>query len=212
MIKPWSTWYADMLPHLPECPYPLLDFEALRAAQTFFERTRAWQEFLPLIPVAAGQSSVTITPADATANLVRIEQAWYDSKPMGSVTSGELDSSYADDWTLHTGTPQEWYGLRFAVVGLYPLPMVAATIGLRCRVSLKPGDTATGLEESLNQHYRQALVDGAVGALMAYPNKPWSNNLAALRLAKFEQAIGDAQSDVTRSFGAARLPARVRWC
>jgi hypothetical protein len=49
----WSAWLPDVVPHLPECPIPVIEHELRRAAQLFFEGSRAWRIYVPAIAVAA---------------------------------------------------------------------------------------------------------------------------------------------------------------
>jgi hypothetical protein len=213
MAKAWSYWYPDLLTHVPGCPNPLADHELLRAAQAFFKESRSWQDTLPLIPVAVAQASIAITPPDAGQELVRVEQAFYDGLPIGVTTSEVLDSTHADDWTLHTGTPNKIYQLTPGVVRLYPIPVAAATSGLKLRVSLRPSESATGLADEMATKYRDEIHLGAKARLMMYPGKQWTNlDMAAVYSTAFDNVIGRANLSAARSFAAARKPSRPKWC
>ncbi len=213
MAKAWSYWLPDLLPHVAGVPVLIAEHELLRAAQKFFEGSRAWQATLPAAAVAANQSTVTPVFADTGQELVRVEQAWYDGKPLDITTADDLDAELGDDWTTHTGTPSRFLQLTPGVVTLYPVPNAAAATGLKLRVSIKPSDAATGLPDEMAVKFRDGIHIGAKARLMIYKDKPWTDyNAAAGYATAFESSVTSANIDAARSFGSARKPARPKWC
>lgn len=212
MAKAWSYWFPDLRTHVPGCPSAIAAHELRRAAQAFFKSTRAWQVTLPLVPVAANQSSVVVA-TDALAELVRLEQAWYDDKPLQMTTADDLDAAYGTDWNLTTGTPLKLYQLTPGVLRLYPTPLAASAKGLKLRVSQCPSDTATGLDDEMAVKYRDDIHVGAKARLMLYPGKPWNNPaMAGVYAAAFDAMVGKANFDASRSFNGARKRATPKWC
>lgn len=208
---PWSDWFKDLLPHVPGCPNILASHELLRAAQAFLIQTRAWVWTQAAVPITAGQTIETI--AVSGAQLVRVERAWYDDKPIDVRTTEELDTHFPDDWQSHTGTPSAIVQVTPGVVQLYPIPDAAATTGLKLRVSLKPSETATGLPHDLAVKYREEILAGAKARLMLYPNKPWSNDkMAIVSAGAFDAGVGMATLQAARSFGRGRISSRPKWC
>lgn len=207
----WSDWFKDLLPHVPGCPNILAAHELRRAAQAFLDQTRAWQVTQAAATVTAGQTIETISVAGA--DLVRVEKAWYDGKPMDIKTTEDMDASYADDWQIHTGTPSCLLQLTPGVLQFYPIPTVDATTGLKLRVSLKPNETATGVPHDLAMKYRSEILAGAKARLMLYPGKPWTNgDLAVISGGAFDAGVGKANLAAARSFGRGRIAARPKWC
>jgi hypothetical protein len=207
----WSDWFKDLLPHVPGCPNILAAHELLRAAQALLVQSRAWQVTQTEVPIDAAQAMETI--AVAGAQLVRIEKAWYDGIRMDIRTTEELDAQFSDDWQIHTGTPKALLQITPGVVQFYPIPDVAATTGLKLRVSLKPSDTATGLPHDIAIKYREPILAGAKARLMVYPNKPWSNDkLAMFNAGIFDNGVGTATIEAARSFGRGRIASRPKWC
>jgi hypothetical protein len=212
-IKAWSYWYPDVLPHVPGCPNPMVDFQLRRAAQAFFKDTRAWQVTQPLVAVAALQSSVVVLPADSGQELVRIEQAWFDRAPIGPTTADTLDRQFVDDWTLHTGTPNKVYQLTPGTVRLYPLPVAASVTGLKLRLSVRPSDSATGLDDEMAVKFRDDIANGAKAKLMMMNKKSWTDmDMAGIYSAAFDAACGSTSISAARSFGSARKPSNPKWC
>lgn len=208
---PWSDWFKDLLPHVPGCPNILAAHELVRAAQVLLAKSRAWQYTQPVVPVDAAQVNETI--AVTGAQLVRLEKAWYDGVRMDIRTTEEMDAQFSDDWTIHTGTPKALLQITPGVLQFYPIPDVAATTGLKLRLSLKPTDTASGLPHDMALRYREEILAGAKARLMVYPNKPWSNDkLAMLNAGVFDAGVGTATVEAARSFGRGRIASRPKWC
>lgn len=209
----WSAWFPDVQPHVAECPIVIMEHELRRAAQAFFEGSRVWKVTLDPVPVVAGQKTVTIAPTDPEQDLVRIETAWYDGKPLPVYSADEMDASFDEDWQEHTGDPMAVTQMIPGVARLYPVPVSDAATGLKCRVSVRPSDTATGIPDELRVKYKEAIAAGAKARLMLYPNKPWSNvDLGVAMAAAFDAAIGKSNIDAARSLGRARIASRPKWC
>jgi hypothetical protein len=208
----WSSWLPDLLPQLPDCPTILVEHEVRRAAQAFFEKTRAWHVTLAAVPVPAATSEVTIAPTDPEQSLVRVSQIWYDGKRLDPVTGDALAEHFGDDWQAHTGVPTAYTQETPAVIRLYPIPVDAALTGLVARVAVKPSETSTGLPDDLAVKFRDSLVTGAKGRLMMYVEKPWSNpKLGMKHESDFNAAIDKAHADAAVSFGKARIASRPKW-
>jgi hypothetical protein len=212
MPRAWSTWYPDILPHVPGCPGRLAVHELRRASQDFFKTSRAWKVVPAVFPVAANQTTVTVLPDDSGMEMVRVEMAWYDGKPMGTVTPETLDATYSDDWSTHTGTPEKILQLTPGIVQLYPLPTVAATTGLKVRMSVRPSDTSTGLPDDIAVKFREDIFIGARAKLLAYLNAPWSKPDVAMVLS-MEASMGASKANfqASKSYGGGRIASRPKW-
>lgn len=212
-MRAWSTWFPDLLPHVPGCPQVLAAHELRRAAQAFFRQTLAWRVTQAPIAVTAGTAEVSTAPLDAEQELVRIDAAWYDGKRIGPVTAEVLDGSYVDDWQTHTGTPTNYLQIVPGVVRLYPAPLADAATGLKLRLIVTPSDTSTGLPDDLALRYTDEIHVGAKSRLMLYPGKPWTSaELGGFYGQTFGQLIDRATANAARAFIQARLPSRVNWC
>ncbi len=213
MAKAWSTWLPDVLPHVPGCPVLVAEHEIKRAAQIFFEKSRAWHALTALLPVTAGQATVTIALPDAGTELVRVEAGWYDGQPIGPATAQDLDET-EPDWTSQTGTPRRVVLLTPGIVRLFPIPTANATTGLQLRVSARPSESATGIPDDLAVQYREDITQGAKGRLLVYAKKPWTDvDLGAALLSSFDAraAAANVKANV-RGNANARRAARAHWC
>ena len=210
-MKAWSYWYPDVMPHVKNCPAPVIDNELLRASQAFFTATRAWKIVLNPIAVSAGTSTITV-PMDPGLDLVRVESALYDGQKITLTTAEELDEEFNDDWLLHTGTPSRYLQLEAGVVMLYPKPIANSSIGLKLRVSAQPSDEATGIPDAMAAKFRLAIEVGAKGKLMLHADKSWTNfDLAASYLQQFNGLVDTARVNAARSYAGGRIPSRPQW-
>lgn len=210
-MKAWSYWLPDLMPHVPGCPRLLAEHELRRAAQAFFRQTRAWKITEAPLAIPALTATVPVAPADAGQQLVRIESAWWDGKPMEPVTAEQLDGGYADDWQSHTGTPTHYLQLVPGEIRLYPLPLSGGS--LKLRMSVMPSDASTGLPDDLADRYVDEMHVGAKSRLMLYPGKPWTNpELAGVYGQAFNALVNQATAEAARAYAQARLPSRVNWC
>lgn len=209
----WSDWYPDLLPHLPGCPEPIVDHELRRASQVFFEGSRAWKKTLEAIRVRSGEDTVEIDSGDASINIIRIEQAWYDGKPIDVFTPEEMSESFANDWHDHAGTPMAIVQFEPGVVRLYPLPNSNASIGLVVEASVKPSNASKGIPENLRVKFFDSITSGAKARLMIYPNKSWTNFELGMAMGSvFESDINKARLNASLSYGRGRIKSRPRWC
>jgi hypothetical protein len=207
----WASWLPDLLPQLPGCPIPIVEHELRRAAQMFFDKTRAWNVTLAALPVIAAQDTVTVAPTSVEQELVRIGQAWYDDAPLSGLTGDEMSEQFGDNWQDHTGVPKAFVEETPGVLRLYPVPVDAATVGLVARIAVKPSEASTGIPDELAVKHRTALTDGALGKLMLYVDKPWSNaDFGVKHSADFMTAINSAT--VQAAFGRGRIASRPSWC
>jgi len=214
MATAWTSFYPDVLPHVIGAPLVIVRHEIKRAAQAFFAGSRAWQINATTIAVAANQAEVTLATGDTKLDLVRVEKAWLDGKPLDVVTADEMDARHqSDDWQTHTGSPSTVVQITPGVVRLYPIPTVAATTGLKCRVSVQPSNAATEFPDDLATKFLDSIVVGAKSKLLLYPNKPWTNNDlgVALRL-EFESDISKARLIAAQSYGRGRIASNPQWC
>lgn len=212
-MRLWSDWMPDLMPHLSGCAIVLVEHELRRAAQAFFQGSRAWRVTLAPVAVAAGTQTVAIVPADTQISLVRIEQCWYDGTELDVKTAEELSAEHGEDWTAHTGNPIAFLQETAGIVRLYPIPDASAGTGLKTRISAMPSDASTGIQDDLAVAFREELATGAKARLMLYPSKPWTNvELGVAYAQAFKSATDTANIRAARSFGRGRVRSNPRWC
>jgi hypothetical protein len=212
-MQAWASWFPDLLVHVPGCPQVLVEHELRRAAQVLMRRTRAWKVDVPAVAVSAGQDVVTVAPPSADHELVRVEAAWYDGRPLEPTTAEVLDALYADDWRAHTGTPSKYIQMVPGEIRLYPVPIADAVTGVTMRLSVAPSEGSTGLPDDLAIRFRDEIHVGAKARLMLYPGRPWTNpDLGAVYGQAFDSLVGTATAAAARSYSDALIPSRMKWC
>lgn len=209
----WADWLPDILPHVQECPIPVVEHEVRRAAQEFLGKTRAWKLDLAAMSVSSGNPNVTLSFGAETVLAARIEAAWLDGAALEIVPLSEMSSRFGSGWNADTGTPTVLVPISPSSVRLYPIPNAAATTGLTATIAAIPNEVATGIQEDIATQYRNTIATGAKARLMLYPGKPWQNpDLAAVNNALFQQEIDTGISAVATAGGSGRVAATTRWC
>lgn len=212
-MREWSYFLPDVLPHVVGCPSMVAEHELKRAAQQFFEKTRAWRLTTAPVRISINQSIVTVNAGDGL-DLVRIEHGTYDGKKLRVISPDALDDEPGmDDWRTQQGTPNKLVQSTPGVVELNPIPVAATVTGLTFFVAVKPGESSLGLPDHLATAFRDSIVAGAKAKLMLYKDATWSNaGLAATFEAVFNEAIGNANFEAAKGFSRGRIAARPKWC
>lgn len=205
-MKAWSSFYPDLLMHVPGCPDPVADQELRRAAREFFRRTRAWAVWLDAVTTAAGARTYDLDlPTDS--QVVRIEKATVNGQPIDVLSVTQLDKDIETDSIDKAGLAtidRE----TFTVAEGYP-----DGVSIKVRVSLMPSKQAIGIPEALFSRYSDDIVEGAKRNLMLFTNTSFSNaSMAAIAGGTFEAAINSKTVDAWRG-GTGKTPrARLRLC
>lgn len=212
-MREWSYFLPDVLPHVVGCPSIIAEQELKRAAQQFFEKTRAWRLTTAPVRISANQSFVTVNAGDGL-ELVRIEHGTYDGKRLNVISPDALDDEPGmGDWRARQGTPIKLVQSMPGVVELFPIPVAATATGLTFFIAAKPSESSLGLPDHLATAYRDSIVVGAKAKLMLYKDAPWSNaGLAATFEATFNEDIGNANFEAAKGFSRGRMAARPKWC
>ena len=206
-----SSFLPDLLPHLPACPVITAVHELRRAAQVFFERTRAWKITLDAETVSPGESEVSIDVDGAECELVRVEQVWLGGKLLEPTTGDLLSDRLGSGWQTHSGDPVAYIQDTPGVVRLYPA--AAAGGAVVSRVSVKPSELAKSIPDELVVKYRDDLIAGAKSRLMQYAGQPWSNPSYGEKYeAAFATAIDRANLSAATAQGKTRIAARPKFC
>lgn len=212
-MKAWSTWYPDLIPHVPGCPLVVAQHELRRAAQAFFGATRAWKVIEPALAVSASQSSVTASPSDSGQELVRVESVHYDRNELKLEAMADMSAKYGTGWASQTGTPSAYLLITPGEIRLYPIPDADATIGVERVLSVRPSEAATGLPDDLATKYRDEIQVGAKARLMLMPGKPWTNiDIGAAMGQAFDALTGTGNLNAALSYGNGRISSRSHWC
>lgn len=200
-----SALYPDILPYVPGCPDPMLDQEIRRAAREFFERARAWDDWLASITTLANVRSYTIT-APTDAEVYRVKKATLDGQPLP-----------VEIWREQDTEPETVEGVDKRVVTHDRRVLVlarnpAAGQVLKVQVALMPTRSAATIPDALLDQYGDAIAEGAKYRLMRVPGPLHKPKEAEEARALFERAIGSASHAAYRGQTDITPRAQPKWC
>ncbi len=213
MTKKWSEWLPDMLMRAPGCPAIMAEHETRRAAQEFFEGSRAWRAVLDPVSIDANEPEMRVLADDGATEIVRVERVVLGGAKLDCLSLDEVGEWFGADWLTQTGTPKAVTATTALSIRLVPYPVEALNSQLTTTVSLKPAETAAGIPDELYAKYREPIAAGAIARLLLLPDKPWTNmELSGVFAAKFSDAVTSARIGATRAFGRGRIVSHPVWC
>lgn len=199
MIGAWSKFYADILVDVPGCAMPVVDRALLRASREFFSATRVWRAEIDTVITLANISNYDLS-VDAACEIVRIESATFDGRPI-EITS--IDARHQITNCIYTTDRR--------TINLLPVPNVGGK-KLDVEVSLMPRESANGVNNDLIDFYADEISTGAKARLMLQPEKSYSNPQLGLIL---EQRFEDQKRVVGiqsgRGFSARNLRVAAKY-
>lgn len=200
----WAAFYDYCLPDLPGCLTSAVDIALRQASIEFCEKSLAWKYSHPDIAVVAATASYDfVPPTDAVVHA--ITYAAFSGTEI-ECKAGEQGIMIAD-WRNATGTPEYVLGGATALT-LVPTPDVTGTLSME--VALKPSPSATGVDDSIFNEYREAIVHGALSRLMMSPKKPYSSPaLAQYHQSQFTILTGQAGMRQARNYTRAPLQTSI---
>lgn len=182
---------AYVQPHVSGCPVPVVDQAIVRAAIKFCAETGVWRYSHAQVTAVEATTAYAFAPL-AGAKVERVLAAWLDGLPL--VVKNATDMLGVSDWKTATGDPTCLVVLNDSQFRLYPMGAGVVNID----VTLKPARSATTIDDDIFEAHVDAIADGALATLMAYPGKPWSSaDLSVWHGGKFDDAIAEAS---TREF------------
>jgi hypothetical protein len=203
-VKLWSDFYDFIASDLPGCPFAAIDIALKQSAIDFCSQSLAWRYNHPDIEVTSGTAQYAfVPPAEAVVHAIHYA-AWN-----GDEIATRVDESNVTiyDWRNDTGTPRFVFGGATSLT-LVPTPDADGTLALE--VILKPAPDATGVDDSIFNEFREAIVRGALSRLMLSPKKPYSNpTLAAYHQQQFTVKTAAAGTRSARNYTRSPLQTSI---
>lgn len=201
-MKPWSDFYDLLAPDVPGCPFEAQKQSLRQSAIAFCEQSLAWKYTHPDIAIVVAQDEYPYVPP-AGAVVHTVTYATFNDTEL-NVNVDEYSMGIWD-WRNQDGVPEFVLGGP-ASLRLVPAPNVEGT--LKLDVILKPSLESEGLDDNIFNEYREAIVHGALGRLMASPKKPYTDlQLSTYHMQQFFAKAGGAGIRVARSY--TRQPLRT---
>lgn len=183
----WSSFYQYVAPDVYECPEITMEIAVRDAAIEFCRRTFVWQEMLDPVITIKNISEYDLEMPSGTV-VEHVLEAICDGRELTAVKLRDLPTNR----DTFVGKPTA-YSLMFGdQVKLYPVPDNKGL--LRLMVALTPSSTASGIDSTLFERYKEVIAHGAKHRLMSVPSKSWSNPAAAqYHMTQFMRGIGEAR-------------------
>lgn len=163
-----DLWIESAAPQLGGCPLITLRAEWLNAAREFFTRSTCWREDLPVIAIVGGTAQYIVTPPVADCKINYIHQVAIPTAILSpSSQVPKVLATQEGDVPTQYATPQP------DTLVLYPTPQKDNTMIVTA--SLVPTAVDTVMPDYIQVQYFEVLLDGLLGRLMNYKNKPYSN-------------------------------------
>lgn len=186
-ITRWSSLFQYVAPDVYECPEITMEIAIRDAAIEFCRKAYVWKEELDPIQVQKGVHTYEL---GASRNVIceHIVEAFFGEQELVAAKASNLPSNR----DTYEAKPRA-YSLMFGdQVRLYPIPDTAGV--LKITAALTPSSTATGIDSTLFERYKEVIAHGAKHRLMAVPSKSWSNPAAAqYHMQQFMRGIGEAR-------------------
>ena len=167
---------------------PVMAVACRKAARDFFEQTQVWKYTAPTIKERDGRSHYELSLPEETeiAGVVSM------------LRDGRLMTSEGIETVLSTatgsGTPTQYYRQGLSLQ-LNRSPSDLKII--QPILILKPSYDSTGIEnDHFADRFRDVIMSGAIGYLLAMPHKMWSMpQHAPMHFAKFNEGVVEARRE-----------------
>ena len=200
---PYSALMREVIPYVPMAPEFDIEYRLKLAARDFCRGSLAWrQQDTELLTTNAAQA-VYEAELDAGREIAAVISAWAGGSEVEVELPGERDDVSPGDtssaWRI--GVEPDLNSLR-----LSPAPSVGGVV-VTGTIAFAPNEESTSLPEFIWRRWRNVIAAGAISALKAQANKPWSDPAGALAAGgAFSSGIQEASN---RTGPVRRRPLRV---
>lgn len=188
------------------CPEDLIRQAILDTLRDFCRVTRVYRHEVNDEEILLGQSDYVVKLPDAQTQPIAIEHMAVDEALCVFKSTDWLDANVtnwrfraADDFTYftHLKTP--------AIITFPCVPTKNGTVnGVTYRVSIRPIESATSIDDSFSNEWKGEIEDGAKSRLLLMANKSWTNAARGGDLeTRYRAGRGQARIRANRSFGNA---------
>lgn len=180
-----DIWLQDMLTHTPGAIRKVVKRELILAAREFFEQSSCWRVVVGPKNLVANKKRYYMSPYDAYSDIVQVLSVELNGMPLRALlrrpAGTEPDAS----------APHSYFLEAPDAIRLWPMANTSQTNALTFYVALTPKQTVKHLPAMARSHWYDALLDGALGRIMAHPAKPYSDAVRSqYHLQRFRAAIG----------------------
>lgn len=191
------------------CPTPTLIKAYVDAARDFCGQTRWLRDTLAPISTTANTAGYTLTPTDATTEIIGVRQVLASDSNNGSWRLGRLDET---QWPLNAGPnpPRVYAYVPESSIDLYYTPDGVYTLTVTAQV--QPVGNATAVPDELDRKWGRVIQAGTLAYLLDVPGQQWTNLARAqLYRREFQAGVNNAKADEQRGYntGSVRVKRRL---
>ena len=167
----------EILPYVPGCPDSLVLSHLRSSSIDFCEKSKAHVFDLDPISTVSGVYEYDFDQPTGT-EVHQILWMTYNGNDLDPITPRSLELNYSD-WRDRSSIPQVYLQKNPNTFWVVPVPNVTLSSGLLLSVALKPTRTASSVDTSFSNTYRDGILYGALHRLLRIPSKEWSDSRAA---------------------------------
>lgn len=186
-----DTWIEAAAPQIGGCPLVTMQHEWLQSAREFFIRSTCWRETLAPISIIADQDTYQVVSGKTSVDINYIHQV--------AIPDRYLSPSYQHPTVLAdqvSETPTQYSNPVPDTLRLWPMPTKNID-SMLVTASLVPSSADDAdMPAYLLTQYFEPLLDGMLGRLMNYKNKPYSNPEGSLyHLRRFRSGMARVRAN-----------------
>lgn len=167
--------------------------ELVTAVREFCRATRVWRETIQL-SIEAGEQWYELVPMTPDAEVVGVYAATYHGCALQTAAPEQLPQREGP-------RPEAFWYAPPATLSLTPTPQLDEVGAVVVTAYLQPTLDTLGVPDIVAQQWPEALVDGALAALLDIPGAPWENsNLSQRYRRNFEAGMSRARTDADLNY------------
>lgn len=204
-----SQFFSRLMPYVVGCPEPLAQQALLDSAIEFSRRSQVVTTQLDPVTVRADVATYEFDAPSGQVEVDQVLKVWLDGELLPPAPYEHAVEVFAAP-----SSPSYVYGQSIDEVftlTLLPPPDKTIRNGLAARVSLRPTRSATQVYDILYDRHAEGIVAGALAALMAVPEQPFTNMpLSQVHAVKARALANNARFDAMHGRVQSSLSVRMK--
>lgn len=186
----YSSLVKEILPYVSMCPDTLVESNLRSATIEFCERSKAYIHDMDPFNTVSGVYEYDFDVPVGT-EVHQILLMTHDGRDMDPISPRSLELNYPD-WRDRTGNPHVYLQKSPSLFCIVPVPSGAKQV--IASVALKPTRTASNIDTTFSNSYRDGIIYGTLHRLLRMPSREWTDTNAAREyLFQFNQEVQQAE-------------------
>ena len=173
----FDSLVKEIIPYVPGCPETLVKANLRSATIEFCEKSRAYVKDLDPISTTSGIYEYEFDQPTGTA-VHSILWVIYDGDDLDPISPRSLELNFPD-WRDRSSVPRVYLQKDVNKFWLIPVPNANTTNGIHMSVALKPTRTASNIDTTFSNDYRDGLLYATLYRLLRMPSRAWTDMYAA---------------------------------